>query len=130
MQVWKGCGQGMLLYLAALQGIPTHLYEAADIDGASNWQKFLHITLPLLGPTHFYNIITGVIGTFQQFGAQYVMTQGGPAGSTTTIVYYIYNNAFQWFKMGYASAIAWVLFLMVFIATIINWRYTGTKLYT
>ena len=126
MQIWKGAGYNMLLYLAALQGVPEQLYEAADIDGANAWQKFWYVTFPMLGPTNFFIVIMGIIGGFQIFGALYVMTGGGPAGSTTTIVYYIYNNAFQWFKMGYASAISWFLFLIIFIVTIINWKY-GSK---
>lgn len=127
MDVWKGAGYNMLLYLAALQGIPQTLYEAADIDGASAWQKFWRITMPMLMPTHFFIIVMGVIGGFQAFGAQYVMTGGGPAGSTTTIVYYIYNNAFRWFKMGYASSIAWFLFLMMFGITVLQFRFAGEK---
>lgn len=127
MGVWQGAGYNMLLYLAALQGIPRTYYEAAEIDGASKTQQFFHITWPLLGPTNFFMVIMGVIGGFQTFGQIFVMTQGGPAGSTTTIVYYIYNNAFQWFKMGYASAIAWFLFLMMFLVTVLQWRYAGEK---
>jgi len=125
MMVWGGVGGSTIIYLASLQGIGDHLYEAAQIDGANGMKRFFYITLPLLGPTHFFLIITGVISTFQSFGQQFVMTQGGPAGSTTTIVYYIYNNAFQWFKMGYASSIAWVLFVMVLVVTLFNWKYTG-----
>jgi len=126
MSIWKGAGYNMLLYLAALQGIPEQLYEAAEIDGANAWQRFWHVTFPMLAPTNFFIIIMGVIGGFQIFGVLYVMTGGGPAGSTTTIVYYIYNNAFQWFKMGYASTISWFLFIIIFIVTIINWKY-GSK---
>jgi len=121
MGLW-GAGYGMLLYLAALQGIPEDLYEAARIDGATKWQQFVHITFPMLSFVNFFMIIMAIIGGFQAFGQQYVMTAGGPAGSTTTIVYYIYNNAFQWFKMGYASAIAWVLFGMMFVFTLLNWK--------
>ncbi len=126
MQIWKGAGYNMLLYLAALQGIPEQLYEAAEIDGANAWQKFWHVTFPMLAPTNFFIVIMSIIGGFQIFGALYVMTGGGPAGSTTTIVYYIYNNAFQWFKMGYASSISWFLFSIIFIVTLINWKY-GSK---
>ncbi len=122
MSVWQGAGYTMLLYLAALQSIPEELYEAARIDGASGWQQFKKITWPMLSFVNFFIVIMGVINGFQAFGAQYVMTGGGPAGSTTTIVYYIYNNAFQWFKMGYASAIAWILFAMVFSFTILQWK--------
>ncbi len=127
MDVWKGAGYNMLLYLAALQGIPQTLYEAAEVDGANSWHKFWYITLPMLAPTNFFIFVMGIIGGFQAFGAQYVMTQGGPAGSTTTIVYYIFLNAFQWFKMGYASAIAWFLFLLMFLVTVLQFRFAGER---
>ncbi|MCK5804763.1 MAG: sugar ABC transporter permease, partial [Lentisphaeria bacterium] len=104
------------------------LYEAAEIDGASRWRKFRHITFPMLAPTTFFIFITGVIGGFQGgFQAAYVMTKGGPDGATSTISYYIYNHAFQWFNMGYAAAIAVVLFGMVFVVTLVNWRFGGKK---
>lgn len=122
VDVWKGAGYNMMLYLAGLQGIPHDYYEAAEIDGASAMQQFWKITWPLLGPTHFFILIMGVIGGFQAFGTQYIMTGGGPSGSTTTIVFYIYNNAYRWGKMGYATAIAVVLFFFVMVITIINWR--------
>lgn len=121
--IWHGSGQRMVLYLAALQGIPQSYYEAAEIDGANGWQQFWHITLPQLAFINFFIVIMGVINGFRAFGIQYVMTEGGPAGSTTTIVYYIYNNAFRWFKMGYASALSWVLFLLMFGFTLLQWRY-------
>jgi len=127
MWIWKGAGYNMVLYLAALQGIPQQLYEAAEIDGANSWQSFWNITFPMLAPTNFFIVITGIIGGFQAFGELYVMTGGGPAGSTTTVVYYIYNNAFQWFKMGYASAISWFLFLIIFSITLLQWKYAGQK---
>ena len=121
-------GTSMVLYLAALQGIPPELYEAAEIDGAGAWQKFVHITYPMLMPTTFFIFITSMIGGFQGgFEAAYVMTGGGPAGATTTISYYIYNHAFQYFNMGYAAAIAVVLFGLVLVVTIVNWRYGGRK---
>ncbi|MEW6040664.1 MAG: sugar ABC transporter permease [Elusimicrobiota bacterium] len=123
MLIWKGAGYNMLLYLAALQSIPDSVYEAAGVDGAGTFHKFLFITVPLLGPTHFFILIMSVIGVFQMFGEIFIMTGGGPAGATTTIIYYIYNNAFQWFKMGYASAISWVLFAMMFAVTLIQWKY-------
>ncbi len=128
MWIWKGAGYNMLLYLAALQGIPQQLYEAASIDGANAWQRFWHITFPMLAPTNFFIVVMGIIGGFQAFGEIYVMTGGGPAGSTTTIVYYIYNNAFQWFKMGYASSIAWFLFIIMFVVTLLQWKYAGQKM--
>ena len=127
MGLWSGVGGvNMILYLAALQGINPELYEAAAIDGAGRWQKFAAITWPLLSPTTFFITVISMIGGFQGgFQAAFIMTQGGPAGSTTTLSYYIYNNAFVFYKMGYAAAIAWVLFLCVFLVTLINWRYGG-----
>lgn len=121
MSTWKGLGYNMVLYLAGLQGIPSHLYEAAIIDGASEWQQFWRITFPLLSPTSFFVLIMSLIGSFQVFDQTYIMTRGGPAYATTTIVYYIYQNGFQWFKMGYASALAWILFAIILIVTIIQW---------
>ena len=129
MGLWQGVGgYNMLLYLAALQGIPTHLYEAAEIDGANAWQKFVNITVPMLSPTTFFIFIMSVIGGFQGgFQSAYLMTRGGPGGATTSIEYYIYNNAFVWFYMGKASALAWFLFLIIFLVTLLNWKYGGKK---
>ena len=129
MGLWGGIGgYNMLLYLAALQGIPQHLYEAAEIDGASFWQKFVHITIPMISPTTFFIFIMSVIGGFQGgFQNAYLMTAGGPGGATTTLEYYIYNNAFVWFYMGKASALAWFLFVVIFIVTVFNWKYGGKK---
>ncbi len=129
--IWKGAGYNMLLYLAALQGIPNQLYEAADIDGANSWRKFRHITFPLLAPTNFFIFIMSVIGGFQIFDIIYVMTDhGGPAGSTASIVHYIYMNAFKWNKMGYAATISWFLFIIIFIVTLFNWKYGSKKVET
>jgi len=127
MGIWTGMGgRNMILYLAALQGVPGQLYEAAAIDGATPWQKFWNITFPMISPTTFFIFVMSVISGFQGgFQAAYIMTGGGPAGATTTIQYYIYNNAFQWFKMGYAASIAWFLFIIVLIVTLFNWRYGG-----
>ena len=127
MNFWGAIGgMNMILYLAALQGVPRELYEAADIDGASPWNKFWAVTFPFLSPTTFFIAVMGVIGGFQGgFMQAYAMTQGGPAGASTTIEYYIYNNAYQWFKMGYASAIAWVVFMVILVVTLINWRFGG-----
>lgn len=122
MGIWSGSGYNMLLYLAALQGIPQELYEAADIDGASAWEKFRFVTLPMLSFVNFFIIVMGIIGGFQAFGSVFVLTGGGPAGSSTTIVLYIYNNAFRWFRMGYAAAISWALFIMIFGLTLVQWR--------
>jgi len=123
MSVWKGLGYNMVLFLAGLQGIPAHLYEAAEIDGATAWYKFRHITLPLLTPTTFFIVIISIIGSFQIFEQAYIMTQGGPARSTVTTVYYIYENGFQWYQMGYASAVAWVLFALILLVTVVQWKY-------
>lgn len=124
MGLWTAVGgYNCVLYLAGLQGIPGELYEAADMDGATGWQKLRHITWPLLSPTTFFIVVMGVISGFQGgFTAAYLMTDGGPAGSTTTIMYYIYLRAFQGFEMGYAAAIALVLFVLVFGFTLINWQ--------
>jgi multiple sugar transport system permease protein len=129
VSIWAGVGgYNMILYLAGLQNISGELYEAATIDGASPWQRFRHITWPLLTPTTFFILIMSIIGGFQGgFEAAYMMTRGGPAGSTTTLGYYIYSNAFDWFNMGYAAAISWVLFMLVFIVTLINWKYGGRR---
>lgn len=129
MGLWGGIGgANMILYLAALQGIPQHLYEAAEIDGANFWQKFRHITIPMISPTTFFIFIMSVIGGFQGgFQNAYLMTRGGPGNATTTLEYYIYNNAFVWFWMGKASAIAWFLFVVIFIVTLFNWKYGGKK---
>lgn len=125
--LWAGIGgYNMVLYLAGLQNIPRDYYEAALIDGANAWQRFRHITWPLLAPTTFFIFTISVIGGFQGgFDAAYMMTGGGPAGSTTTLMFYIYNNAFDWLKMGYASTISWILFILVFGVTIINWKIGG-----
>ncbi len=127
MGLWTGIGgTTMILYLAGLQTIDLELYEAADIDGANGWQKFWNITWPMLTPTTFFVFVMGIIGGFQGgFQAVYIMTGGGPAGATTTISYYIYNNAYQWFKMGYAASIAWFLFLVILVVTLFNWKYGG-----
>jgi len=127
MGVWTEMGgYNMILYLAGLQGIPPELYEAADIDGASPWQKFWHITWPMLTPTTFFIFVMSMIGGFQGgFQQAYIMTGGGPAGSTTTIEYYIFNNVYVWQHMGYAAAIAWILFAIIFFVNMLIWRYGG-----
>ncbi len=118
--IWKSMGYYMVLFLAGLQGIPAHLYEAARIDGAGAWRQFWNITLPLLSPTMFFVLIISVIGSFQVFDQVYVMTQGGPGNSTLVYNYYLWQNAFQYFKMGYASALAYGLFVLIFVVTLIQ----------
>jgi multiple sugar transport system permease protein len=121
MGLW-GAGSSMIIYLAGLQGIPEQLYEAAEIDGATWWTKFFKITLPLLSPTIFFNLVMGIIGTMQIFTQAYIMTQGGPLDSTLFYVYYLFNNAFSYFKMGYACSLAWFLFLIILVLTLIQLR--------
>ena len=123
MSVWQNTGYRAILLLAGLQSIPKEFYEAAEVDGANKWHSFWSITLPMLKPTLFYLIITGLIGSFQVFSSIYAMTRGGPLNSTNTIVYAIYQNAFEFFKMGYACSMAYVLFLITFAITAVQWRY-------
>lgn len=124
MSVWKNAGYHMVIFLAGLQSIPDVYYEAASLDGANGWKQFWHVTWPLLIPTTGFVLITNVIFSFQVFGPVYVMTGGGPMRSTTVIVYYLYQRAFQFLEMGYASAIAWVVFLIIMFLTVIQFRYT------
>ena len=121
--IWKSLGFSMVIWLAGLQAIPSELQEAAAIDGAGGAQTFWRITLPLLAPTTFFLAITGVIGSFQVFAPMYVITKGGPLDSTNVVVYEIYNRAFTEFKMGYASAQSWVLFAVIFAATMLQLVY-------
>ncbi|HEX2864650.1 MAG TPA: sugar ABC transporter permease [Deinococcales bacterium] len=120
---WKGAGFSMVIWLAGLQGVPRELYEAASIDGAGAWAQFRFITVPMLAPTTFFLLITGIIGSFQVFSPVYVMTKGGPLGATDVVVFRIYQRAFTEFKMGYASAQAWVLFAIIFVLTLLQLWY-------
>lgn len=126
MSLW-GVGGNMIIYLAGLQGIPRQLYEAADIDGAGMIDKFRYVTLPMLTPVIFFNLIMSVVASFQVFTQVYVMTggQGGPADSTLVMVLYIYQQAFKFHNMGYASAIAWVLFIIIMIFTLLQFKIAG-----
>jgi multiple sugar transport system permease protein len=117
MALWSA-GSGMVIWLAGLKGVPQHLYEAAQIDGAGTLGRFRHVTLPMLSPYIFFNLIMGIIGTMQVFTQAYIMTEGGPDDSTMFYAYYLFNNAFRYFKMGYASALAWILFLIVLALTL------------
>ncbi|MCA1034402.1 sugar ABC transporter permease [Bacillus infantis] len=122
MKMWS-VGGGMLLYLASLQGVSAQMYEAADLDGASSFQKFFHITLPMISPIIFFDVITSTIGSFQIFQEAYVMTENGDGGPGNSLLFYnlhMWNNAFEIFDMGYASAMAWLLFLIVMVLTVIN----------
>jgi multiple sugar transport system permease protein len=119
--LWAGIGTPMIIFLAGLQGVPESLYEAANIDGAGALDRFRHITLPMLSPIIFFNLIIGIINSFQAyFTLVFVATQGGPANSTLIYIIYIYFKAFQDFNMGYAAALAWILFLIVLVLTAVN----------
>ena len=113
INLWTVGGSRMLIFLAGLQGVPEELYEAAALDGASAWIRLLHVTLPMISPVIFFNFLLGIIGSFQVFTPAYVITNGGPADSTLVYVLYVYRNAFQYFRMGYASAMAWVMLLVL-----------------
>jgi multiple sugar transport system permease protein len=128
MSLW-GVGGSMIIYLAGLQSVPTELYEAASIDGASRIRKFFAITLPMISPVLFFNLITGIIGSFQVFTAAFVMTQGGPNNASLFLVLYLYRNAFSYFDMGYASAIAWVLFAIIMLFTLLVFRSSSLWVY-
>lgn len=122
MSVWKSLGYNMVIFLAGLQGIPQMYYESAKIDGAGKFQAFKNITLPLLSPTTFFVLVISIISSFQVFDQIFVMTSGGPAHATEVIIYYIYHNAFQIFRMGYASALAFCLFIIIFALTLLQIR--------
>lgn len=130
MGVWKTFGINMVLFAAGLQAIPDHYYEAAEIDGASAWSKFWNITIPLLAPTTFFIMVMSIISSFQVFDIVYVLTSGGPLGSTKVLVFYVYEHAFKFFNMGYASAAAYVLFAILFVLTLIQVKYMKNKVYT
>jgi multiple sugar transport system permease protein len=122
MAVWKNFGYNMLIFIAGLQSIPEELYEAARIDGASALRRFWHVTLPSLGPTLLFVSIITMIGYFQLFAEPYVMTQGGPLRATTSVVLFMYEEGFRWWRMGFAAAIAFVLFFIIMVATLIQFR--------
>jgi multiple sugar transport system permease protein len=122
VSVWHGVGYPMVILLAGLQGIPESLYDAAKVDGANTWHRFRHVTIPMLTPALFFLSITQFIASFQVFGLIFILTHGGPANSTNVYIYYLYQNAFQFSKMGYASAMAWILFVIVATITIIQWK--------
>jgi multiple sugar transport system permease protein len=128
MGLW-GVGGGMIIYLAGLKGIPTSLYEAATIDGAGAMRRFWNVTLPMLSPLIFYNLVMGIIGSFQIFTQAYVMTGPGPDNATLFYVLNLYRQAFVFHNMGYASAMAWVLFVIVLVLTIVIFRASRNLVY-
>ena len=122
MAVWKNFGYNMLVFIAGLQTIPTELYEAAELDGAGPWRRFWSVTFPMLGPTLLFVGVITMIGYLQLFAEPYVMTQGGPVRATTSVVLYMYEQGFRWWRMGFAAAIAFVLFLVILLATAVQFR--------
>ena len=128
MSLWT-VGGGMVIFLAGLQGIPAHLYEAAEIDGANYWQRFWNVTIPMMSPVIFFNLVIGLINALQNFVPGYLMTQGGPQNSTLFYGLYIFRSAFRDFKMGYAAALSWVLFAIVLALSVFVFRYLGRLVY-
>jgi len=122
MSVWRGLGFNIVIFLAGLQSIPRDLYEAAELDGAGDWNRFRNITVPLLTPTIFFALVMAFITSFQVFEQTYIMTQGGPGNSTLTLVYHIFQNGFTFLRMGYASAMSFVMFAILFAVTIVQVR--------
>lgn len=122
LSVWKNFGYNMIIFIAGLQNIPEYLYEAAEIEGAGKWKQFASITLPMLAPTTIFIALITMIGYFQLFAEPYIMTQGGPINSTLSIVQYMYDQGFKWWNMGYSASIAFVLFFIIFIGTVIQLR--------
>jgi multiple sugar transport system permease protein len=128
MSLW-GVGQAMIIFLAGLQGIDDVYYEAARIDGAGRWAQLVYVTIPMMSSVIFFNLILGVINSFQIFTAGYLITNGGPQNSTLFFVLYLYRNGFQFLKMGYAAALSWVLFFIILIFTVIIFRTAGRRVY-
>lgn len=128
MSLWH-VGAGTIIYLAGLQGIPSDLYEAAEVDGARGWKRFWHITLPMITPVLYFQLIVGIIAALQIFTEPLIMTRGGPNNATLTIFLYLYRNAFEYFRMGYASALAWVLFAYILLLTLLVVRSSAAWVY-
>jgi multiple sugar transport system permease protein len=128
MSVW-GVGGTMVLYLAALQEVPKELYEVADLDGASTWHKIRHVTMPMISPVLFFTLVMGLISALQVFTQAYIMTKGGPGSATLFYCLYLFQNAFEFFRLGYASAMAWILFAIIVTITAIVFKLTGRFIY-
>jgi multiple sugar transport system permease protein len=128
MSLWS-LGGAMVIFLAGLQGIPNEFYEAAEIDGAGAWSNLWNVTIPLMSPVIFFNLIMGLIGTFQIFTAGYLITNGGPQNATLFYVLYLYRNGFQYFQMGYAAALAWVLTFIIMGLTVFVFKGLGGRVY-
>jgi multiple sugar transport system permease protein len=128
MRVWV-MGTQMVIFLAGLQNVPVALLEAASLDGAGAWRKFWHVTVPIMTPVIFFNFIVGIIGNFQVFAPALIMTKGGPQDATLFMVLYIYRNAFEYSKIGYAAAVSWVLFVVIILLTILQFRFSSNWVY-
>lgn len=128
MSAWA-CGSPMVIYLAGLANVPNELLEACEIDGGNAWTKFRHITIPMISPTLFYNVLMGIISGFMVFNEAYIMTEGGPNNATMFVNYMIYQEAFQYNKFGYASALAWIVFALLGLCTLIVFKVFGKKVY-
>jgi multiple sugar transport system permease protein len=129
MSLWT-VGPQMVIFLAGLQSVPESLYEAAQIDGATTWRQFLHVTIPMISPVVFFNFVIGIIGSFQVFTSAFIMTRGGPQDATLFTVLYLYRNGFEYFRMGYASTIAWLLFWIIVFFTVIQFRLADRWVYS
>jgi multiple sugar transport system permease protein len=130
MAMWAAIGgNSMLIFLAGLQGVPQELYDAAEVDGAGLWAKFRNVTLPMLTPTIFFNMVLGIIGALRVFAAAFIATSGGPAYATWFYALHIYSKAFKYFEMGYASALAWIFFSVLFVFTYVQFRYSKRWVY-
>jgi multiple sugar transport system permease protein len=128
MSLW-GAGSSMIIFLAGLQGIPDTFYEAAEIDGAGRWSKLMNVTLPLMSPIIFFNLVIGIISSFQVFTTGFLITDGGPQNSTLFLVLYIYRNAFEYLDMGYAATLSWLLFIIIMILTVVVFKFYGSRVY-
>ena len=122
VSIWKNIGYNMMLFLAGLQGISTTYYEASELDGAGKWKQFIYVTFPMLSPTTFFIFVISIINSFQIFDTVMLMTDGGPGRSSSVLVHYLYQNAFRYFSMGYACAVAYLLFFVVLLITALNMR--------
>jgi multiple sugar transport system permease protein len=126
---WMGIGTQMIIYIAGLKGIPEVLYESAEIDGADGWHKFWHITIPMLSPTILFNIVTQLIAAFQTFDAAFTLTDGGPNNATRVYIFGLYEEAFIFTNMGYASLMAWILFILIMFLTLLTLRISRSRVY-
>ena len=128
MSLW-GVGAGIIIYLAGLQGVPNELYEAAEVDGASDWVQFWKITLPMISPVLFFQLVIGMIDALQEFAGPFIMTQGGPGNASLFVMLYLFRNGFEFFRMGYASGLAWVLFVYIMVLTLLIIRSSAVWVY-